>query len=322
MSSNRRPKPSPPSPAPSSRRSSTNPHDGGVPISSPSKQKSPSPPAAASSNRRRRPRKLRTQSDAAASAIPTPVASNDELAELKQRVLDIEAQVRALAQPGKSARRRTRTGTGTNKDETTKDDSDEKESKEMELLRLELARARQEIASVRERRAAAKKRPAPRSRPSEDDEVEEIPRDAPRVRPDTRPVAISGSYRIALPETVSEGDVLAVQKGLSSVQNIARKVMAESRADGSAARQRTEIHRSDAETQGWGSWLGGYTMSVARFVNGIHLEADSGMENENQQRPGMKWSKTEPTRRKPPKLEVRNRGTQQLVRLDRTQAAG
>jgi len=189
----------------------------------------------------------------------------------------------------------------------------------------------------------------------EDDDIEEIPRTTfpSSTEPITNngngtvsrhSVTFSGSYRIPLPASISDRDVRAVQRGLSGVQSIAKKVLAEARAtrssssstyrastrsrgDSQEARSQSQSHKQQqqrsssspanattakgSETGGWSEWIGGYTMSVARMVSAVQLQTDLPKQS-------VRWSSAEPTppttqaqgqpqrgKRRPPKLARR-----------------
>jgi hypothetical protein len=59
--------------------------------------------------------------------------------------------------------------------------------------------------------------------------VEEIVHEADNRREPQRAVTVVGSYRIALPEGVSQQDVQAVHRGFSSASNITRRLSSETR---------------------------------------------------------------------------------------------
>jgi hypothetical protein len=198
-------------------------------------------------SRRRRPRKLNSQPDASTPAGSAGNANskgntsgiNVEVQALKSKVIQIEAQVQQILQrpaqaPPKPPRRRQR---HQKPQEDTPEESvpqpepePEPQNGELERLQAELETARAELANLRVRNDNAKRPSVTRSSSQEDeDEVEEIPRlhgpgveRVPRPRPLGRAVTLSGSYRIPLPATVSDEDLKAIQKGISSAQNLAR----------------------------------------------------------------------------------------------------
>jgi hypothetical protein len=168
--------------------------------------------------RRRRPKKLSGNAEGAgapAASKKDPGIGN-EVEELKNRVISIEAQVQELLHrpvpANKPPRRRLRHQKG----------QESEPIDEMEKLQRDLETARGELASLRTRAAAAEAQ-------EEEDEVEEILRiqgpglERPSL-PD-RTVTLSGSYRIPLPTSVRNDDLLAIQKGISSAQNVARSFL-------------------------------------------------------------------------------------------------
>jgi hypothetical protein len=176
-----------------------------------------------STPRRRRPKKLTSNGEGAgvSAANKKDPGIGNEVEELKNRVISIEAQVQELLHrpvpPNKSPRRRLRHQKG-QEPETAPEPVDE-----MEKLQGDLETARGELANLRRRAAAAE------AQDDEEDEVEEITRtqgpglERPSL-PD-RTVTLSGSYRIPLPTSVRNDDLLAIQRGISSAQNVARSFL-------------------------------------------------------------------------------------------------
>jgi hypothetical protein len=201
--------------APTSRAGS----EGGVPLpiapSNVSTQGDNAKPSQAP--RRRRPKKLNSNGD----GTPTPTVKKKdpgisiEVEELKSRVKGIEAQVQELlhrpVQP-KTPRRRLRHQKGQESEPVD----------EMEKLQRDLEAARGELANLKTRSEAAG------SEENEED-VEDIPRlhgpGLERPRPADRAVTLSGSYRIPLPTSVREDDLVAIQRGISSAQSVARSFL-------------------------------------------------------------------------------------------------
>jgi hypothetical protein len=177
--------------------------------------------------RRRRPKKLSSNGEGATTAVPVANKKDPgisiEVEELKSRVRGIETQVQELLHrpppANKTPRRRLRNQKGQESEPVD----------EMEKLQRDLETARGELASLRTRSAVAESQ-------EDDEDVEEIPRmqepGLERPQLPNRAVTLSGSYRIPLPTSVRNDDLLAIQRGISSAQNVARSFLdARSRED-------------------------------------------------------------------------------------------
>jgi hypothetical protein len=210
-------------------------------------------------SRRRRPRKLNREAANPSSSEPKPPTEarpqktpdiKIEISALKTRVNDIEAAVQSLLEQRRLAaegattsdpaagqrkvpRRRQR--------RRKKEGEKESEIEELERLRAELTMAGEELAALRDDRPLLPEpsRERSKNRDEEESDVEEIHRSDVAERPSaSRAVTFSGSYRIPLPATVSERDLRAVKDGLSSVQNIARSFIEQSRSQEDDIRSR------------------------------------------------------------------------------------
>lgn len=291
---------------------------------------------------RKRPRKLNkeptsTPTDTTNSPTSTKVLneslSNAELEALKARVRELEAKMEELyktrgivdSRAGRSPRRRGKGRKASSTEQvpqvkTTEsnadtsgpriqdvvDDNEEEEADE-ELVRLEgeLEVARQDLEHYRPRMR--------RTRSTETDFVEEIPRTPSRARGGgERQVTLSGSYRIPIPSSVNLEDVQTIKSGVSAAQNLARSFLEQRRAAAAAARtQSTAAAAQDAQSssssrpsttttkvppsktrakrnanqstevavdntgtkQSWGDWIGGYSLAISRAVSKIEHEA-------------------------------------------------
>jgi hypothetical protein len=170
--------------------------------------------------RRRRPKKLNCNGDGVNAAAPAAKRKdpgiNVEVEELKSRVRGIEAQVQELLHrpvpANKSPRRRLRHQKGQESEPVD----------EMEKLQRDLESARGELANLRTRSTAAEAQ-------DDEEEVEEMPRlqepSLERPQLPNRAVTLSGSYRIPLPTSVRNDDLLAIQRGITSAQNVARSFL-------------------------------------------------------------------------------------------------
>lgn len=275
-------------------------------------------------NTRRKPRKLNKaptstnlppQTTVTTDPVANEVAAATELEALKSRVRGLEAKVEelykngTLERPGRSPRRRGKGRKGSSSQKvptlaTTKsspkveevfEDADE------ELVRLEgeLEVARQDLAQYRPRTRLSKS-----DQTYIEDDVEEIPRDAPAAdNSSNRHVTLSGSYRIPLPASVNTEDLKTIQSGVSAAQNVARSFLEQRRAaaalreqqdpttttSSSAASQSRprprpvpksvssslEVVKDDGADgkQSWSEWIGGYSMAISRAVKNIEHEA-------------------------------------------------
>ncbi|KAF2825680.1 hypothetical protein CC86DRAFT_370612 [Ophiobolus disseminans] len=314
-----------------------------TPIAKPTPTKDATSEEASTANKtpRRKPRKLNKEPAAPSTpASTTPKASattvksvepptTTEIEALKSRVRGLEAKVEELYKTGslerpsgRSPRRRGKGRKGSSQQQvptlsSTKatvddnddveeigrgngdDEQDEEEGVE-ELVRLEgeLEVARQDLAAVRPR----DKRSSSNQTYAEED-VEDIPRDAPGVESNNsnRHVTLSGSYRIPLPASVSVDDVKHIQSGVSAAQNVARGFLEQRRAAAAVkpspstttstsapqAKKTTkprpapksvsssiEIAEVNQEgKQSWSDWIGGYSVAISRAVKNIEHEA-------------------------------------------------
>ena len=318
-------------------------------------------------SRRRKPRKLNREASSTVTKPPViqspPPDVKNEISVLRNRVNEIETLVQDLltqrrdepesaaapaAAPKKSARRRQRR-------KKKAEGEQETEQEELERLKEDLRVAGEELATlkqsgperVEEVRRGRKERSESRDDSRDDigeSDVEEIRRDSTpggtRNRPGTsRAVTFSGSYRIPLPTNVSDQDVRAVQRGLSSVQNIARNFMQQSREDPGRLQAMNGMEETLVQNptlikflhfwlfwvdlissltpsldpqptrsgSGWSSWFGGYTIGVARFVNNIEIEPPLEPTTASGARQSLRPARANSapgTRRKPPKLRV------------------
>jgi hypothetical protein len=301
--------------------------------------------------RKRRPKKITNKAEEqTGKRIETVPAQKStdvtvEVKALKSKVQEIEAQVQEIllrpAAPTKSARRRARqqkgaassaASTGNEPDDTTEEkDAESHEATTANLQRLqdELKDAQEELVALRDKKAAA----ASTSQPEEEDDVEDIPRihgpglvETQRPRPLGRAVTLSGSYRIPIPVNVTDSDFDAISKGIRSAQNIARSFI-----DSSAESRRVPDRPAQASSNAgssnssWSEWIGGYTMSIAKAVDKVRIT--SNMETVPE-RPAIagRSETAPPTRRKPQKLEMRNKKRSDLPgarrKLSDTQVAG
>jgi hypothetical protein len=193
--------------------------------------------------RRRRPKKLNSNGDGLTATAPAANKKDpgisSEVEELKSRVRGIEAQVQELLHrpvpANKTPRRRLRNQKGQESESVD----------EMEKLQQDLEAARGELSNLRTRAKAAESQ-------DEEDEVEEIPRlqepGLERPQLPSRAVTLSGSYRIPLPTSVRNDDLLAIQRGISSAQNVARSFLDARRHEDRGTRFRSQdgeptIHR-------------------------------------------------------------------------------
>ncbi|USP82023.1 hypothetical protein yc1106_09297 [Curvularia clavata] len=289
---------------------------------------------------RKRPRKLNkeptsTPTDKAnsptSSKIPNESLSNAELEALKARVRELEAKMEELyktrgivdSRAGRSPRRRgkgrkassteqvpqvkatesTADTTGPRIQEIVDNKEEEEEEADEELVRLEgeLEVARQDLEHYRPRMR--------RTRSTETDYVEEIPRTPSRAAGGERQVTLSGSYRIPIPSSVNLEDVQTIKSGVSAAQNLARSFLEQRRAAAAAARAQSTAAAQDAQSssssrpsttkvppsktrakrntnpntevavdntetkQSWGDWIGGYSLAISRAVSKIEHEA-------------------------------------------------
>ncbi|KAK3076761.1 hypothetical protein LTS18_012136 [Coniosporium uncinatum] len=229
------------------RTSTARPLSGTVPAAPPAEAEAPS-----SNAPRRKPKKLaKTPLDTAKPASqPITPTTNDtpdkalpldtEVETIKGRVQNLESQVdklyeRTKAANAKSPRRRGKRSKST---ENVQQDG------ELQTLERELVAAQKELVALGvdpekvsvTAPSAPPPRPAvvelPRSAVVEEieeidvDDVEEIPRSnepEPAKEDDGRAVTLSGSYKVKLPPYLSMEDVKAIQDGVTSAGNIAKK---------------------------------------------------------------------------------------------------
>jgi hypothetical protein len=307
--------------------------DGGIPLPQPTKPDPQPPPdpkqttATGSASRRRRPRKL-AGTDPAQRGNDRPDVTR-EIRKLEVRVQGIETQVQEIRRRGEStstsrtgskgARRRARRNKSAGPANATSDETGAESGTAGEGDVDVSATAREKEASSGEdggRQLVVVRKPD--ADETADDGVEDIPyQPAPKPQQQQqqqqqqlqRAITVSGSYHIPLPATVSDRDVRAVQRGLTGVQNIARRVLEDVDNTAPAAAPYDEVTRMVQATRsgsGWSAWLGAYSVSVARLVRGGDFRA--AMEGPAVgARPSVRWAGVEPgeRRRRPPrKLRV------------------
>ena len=301
----------------SSRTSSL---EGGVPLSEPDPQPPPDP---TQPSRRRRPRKIAGNGPAHEQGNDRPDVTRD-IRRLELRVQGIETQVQVIRRRGESAasagragskgarrrarRNRTAGGAATTDDDTGTESvaaASEGEADAGSAGDDATAPAENQASRVNEnaRRAAAVRTPDAAAA----DDVEYIPRPPPAPQPTPqRAIPVSGSYRIRLPASVSDRDLRAVQRGITGVQNIARRVL-EDAADAPPTTASGNEAATRSDRGGWGGWLGAYSVSVARLVRGG--DSSSGVEGPAVgPRPSVRWAGVQEReaaeRRRPRKLRV------------------
>jgi len=279
-------------------------------------------------SRRRRPKKLPCEPDQAAanqktppdvrtSIIQQPIVGN-EIEALKGRVESIEAQLHELLQrtPPKLPRRRQHQRR-----------SGEVEVQDEELRRLEgeLRSARQELEHIRTRsiaRSGTRSDTASTSLEEEKDDVEEIPRTSgPLPSPTHRAITISGSYRLPIPFTASEPEVRSLQAGISSAHRLAQRFLDANPAYNSVSADRAFGSRTTVTRTGpsWSEWYGGYSMSLSRpDTNSSESNFATPLSRPRPYQQSLPSTSqgsptSPPTRRAPPKLEIRSRNPSQSV---------
>ncbi|KAF2760745.1 hypothetical protein EJ05DRAFT_508001 [Pseudovirgaria hyperparasitica] len=231
---------------------------------------------------RRKPRKLNR--DAATKATPNDLSNvlNDEILTLKARVRELEAQVEALYSrpsessiPAKLPRRRGRGRPIPGSEEAVK------------KLEAELEAVRTELVELKHR---ADEDPGKSSAAGIDD-AEDVPCASEPVVEELiagpgKAVTLTGNYRIPLPANISLDDVRTIQSGINSANKIARGIVDSRREQRSRSNQNTESSggmNEHTENKSWGEWIGGYSMSIAKFVKNI--EADAAVEQDPTKRP-------------------------------------
>ena len=291
----------------------------------PSRDVDQEPGKEAPQRQRRRPRKLNRDGANAlsapaaatgpASGAPEPPvdqkkagkapSSNAELEALKSRVRGLEAKVEELYKAGatakgpgsnRSPRRRGKGKKGASRQSSAArgegaggpevaENLDEEEG-DIERLEADLAVARRHLASYG----------------AEDEDVEEIARDAPGVQAKSadRKVTLTGNYRIPLPTSVNVDDVRSIQSGIASAGNVARSFLEQRRSQhtvskdepaaragqgGAGARSRSIVAAppdraldGSGDKRSWGEWFGGYSMAISRAMQ--HIEAEAAVEAE------------------------------------------
>ncbi|KIW03046.1 uncharacterized protein PV09_05698 [Verruconis gallopava] len=255
-----------------------------------------------------------------------------EVQALKSKVYEIEQQVREILLrpqgPPKSARRRQRHQKGQRASTPPAEEAAEARAAEdaalashardeLRRLQRELDAAQSELLSLRAREESPS-RPGP-GRGADDDGAEEIPRlqdpgvEVRRPRPLGRAITLTGSYRIPLPVDVSSEDLDAIGRGIRSAQNVARSFISDfehARALGAAASSSSSLPpRRQREGDGsgsWSEWFGGYSMSIARAVEGVRLTSRIQTTPVPTKPAVVGRAETTPARRKPRKLEVRS----------------
>jgi hypothetical protein len=224
-----------------------------------------------------------------------------DIRKLEIRVQGIETQVQELRRRGEStsrtgskgARRRARRSKSAGPADETAESAAASE--------VEVGTRESEANSGQNSQLVARK---PKTNEKLED-VEEVPRPAAPIT-QQRAITVSGGYRIPLPTTVSERDVRAVQRGISSVQNIARRVLDDTNSSNDEV---TRTVQRTGSSDRWSSWLGAYSMSVARLVRDVDFHAV--MEGAST-RPSVRWANTEPVGKHPQKLRVRRGGNEDV----------
>jgi len=283
-------------------------------------------------SRRRRPRKLNRAPDQASSApkpvldiIPQPVVSN-EIEALKGRVESIEAQLRELLQraPPKLPRRRQR------QRKLGELEVQDEPHEELQRLERELISARKELEHLRTRSVAmtgARSDIASTGLEEENEDVEEIPRiSGPLSSPTHRVIAMSGSYRLPIPFSASKAEVRSVQAGINSAQRLARQFLDSNPQYNSVSAERafgstTTVTRTGSSQS---EWYGGYSMSLSRRDTN---SAESNLARSSAPITLQRYHRqslpsnsqgaitSPPTRRAPPKLEIRSGKSSQHIDL-------
>jgi hypothetical protein len=251
-----------------------------------------------------------------------------EVETLKSKVKEIEAQVQEILHrptapqaPSKSARRRAKHQKGqTATQSVSKHDNDDSEQvnysearHDLEKLQNELQDAQGELSGLKAKKSSF---PSSDDTAMEDEDIEDIPRlegpglEVQQRRPLGRSVTLSGSYRIPVPVDVSDDDFTAIRKGIKSAQNIARTFI-----DSDTARRRTELTQSSGSGS-WSEWFGGYSMSIAKAVDSMRIS--SNIETVPARPDIGARAETVPPRRKPKKLEMRNKNRPKIVDAQRT----
>jgi len=275
-------------------------------------------------SRRRRPRKInRTAEKASPTSVSAPKATIPHLEEpavkpeidaLKDRVEGIERQLHELLQraPPKLSRRRQR--------QRKLGEPESRNEPQEELVRLEgeLRSARRELEHIRTRSAT---RSDVASSIAEDEDVEEIPRPSEPTTATTlnsRDVTLSGSYRLPIAFSASEAELQSIQAGISSAQRLARIFLDANPLYNSVSTDRAFVSRNTVTRSGenWSEWYGGYNMTLSRPARPA-IEANTlrptaaTPARRNTQPPklvsNLRTTTTNPpTRRAPPKLEIRS----------------
>ncbi|KAF2841161.1 hypothetical protein M501DRAFT_1013973 [Patellaria atrata CBS 101060] len=250
--------------------------------------------------RRRRPRKLKinrlidppanSSVEKSSDNFPTPTpALGTEIEVLKEKLQQVEGQVEDLyrrlsAASLKSPRRRGRKKKLNDQGEPQDPESLAKdiEAAQLELETLLIAEAeRSRTCSPHTASVRAKGIPEP----SPDEEIEEIVRNddlgtASDSAGNVRGLTLSGSYRLPLPTNVSMEHVRAIQNGISSANAVARGILDARRANPQEQKYESShsMQTSGPSGSSWSEWIGGYSMSVARIVNNIRVDAVIGDE--------------------------------------------
>lgn len=269
---------------------------------------------------RRRPRKLNrdaptddapSASTSTSTSTPAPaVPPTAELEALKSRVRGLEAKVEDLYKSADSRPRSPRRRGKGRKTSSTQSiptlhsttnnttAAEEHEEADEEILRAEqeLESARHDLELYQPPRSSTR----PKNRrvhtvdDDDEDDVEDIPRDAGEQMFDAegRQVTLSGSYRIPLPATLKMEDVKTIQSGVSAAQSVARSFLEQRRASQAATATQSSGKRTASgsgtkaggkrvgvevskETEGksWGEWFGGYSVAISRAVKNLEAEA-------------------------------------------------
>ncbi|TID22315.1 hypothetical protein E6O75_ATG11109 [Venturia nashicola] len=241
-------------------------------------------------------------------------AIGNEVQALKKKVGRIEKQLSEILEGNP------REGRGKQRREVEWEDQGSLNSREEGYTKLQqqLESAREELSSLRTREdnQIARSKGNPSIKPS--DGAEEIPRLPPgmeaRRRPLGRAVTLSGRYDIPLPETVRAQDLETIKRGINSAQNLARSFMDERTTTTTFRKEINTISSSPSESPtSWTSWIGGYTLSIARAVD--RLQLSTTVETSSTSRPSLLLTGgsggrsdvgSTTGRRKPRKLELRS----------------
>ncbi|QDS78083.1 hypothetical protein FKW77_003756 [Venturia effusa] len=241
-------------------------------------------------------------------------AIGNEVQALKKKVGRIELQLGEILEGSSREGRRNRKREAEEQDRALVKARDQ----EFENLQQELETARHELSSLHTRDDNQIAIPKRKTRTNPPDEVEEIRRLPPGIevqrRPLGRAVTLSGGYEIPLPSMVKAEDLETIQRGINSAQKLARSFMDERRTTTTFRKEINTIASSPSESPtSWTSWIGGYTLSIARAVDKLQLSTTVETSSTSQPRlllTGGSGGRSDVDfhngRRKPRKLELRS----------------